>query len=352
MVDYAGWGIIGTGKIARLFARDVQDSRLGRVVAVGSRTAQRAELFANEFGISRWYASYDELIVDPGVEFVYVATPHPSHAALAMQAASARKHVLCEKPLAVEAGSARRMVDHARSNKTFLMEAFAFRCHPQTHRLVQILNYDEIGEIRSISATFGYDAGPAPTNYLLRNDLAGGSILDVGCYTIALTRQLAGICTGALFRNPARVVGAGLLDSKNGVDLDAAAVEWFDDGLTCQVMSSIRTNLDSTVDITGTGGFIRLPAPWLPGRNGDAPRIEIRRHRGPAREVKIGDARGLYGIEADTVVARVREGRLEAPEMSWSDSIGNMDVLDTWRSQVGVRYAQLDGAISAAAQGA
>lgn len=338
MVDPAGWGILGTGKIARIFAKDVQDASRGSVVAIASRNLERASAFAREFGVANAYGSYEALIHDPRVHFVYVATPHTTHVQLAMEAAAAGKHVLCEKPIAVDAVGAARMVAHARESGTFLMEAFAFRCHPQSHRLIQLLEAGEIGELRSVSATFGYDAGTAPTNYLLRRDLAGGSILDVGCYTVALTRQLAGAAVGQPFRDATRVVGAGLLHAERGVDLDATAIAWFPGGFTGQLACSIRTNLDSSVVITGTEGLIRLPAPWLPGRLGGPARIEIHRRNGPAREIAIGDHRGLYAIEADAVITRAREGRLEAPEMSLADSLGNMAALDWWRAELGVRY--------------
>ncbi len=337
-MDRAGWGILGTGKIARIFANDLKDSRTGRLVAVGSRDLDRAAAFTSVFGPARAHGSYEALIQDREVEFVYVATPHTTHVELAIEAASAGKHVLCEKPLAVNADGAARMVAQARASGTFLMEAFAFRCHPQNRRLIELLRTGEIGEIRSVNASFGYDAGPAPTNYLLRRDLAGGSILDVGCYTVALTRQLAGEAIGQPFDDPGRVEGAGLVHPDHGVDLDAHGLAWFEGGFDGQLSCSIRTRLDSIVQITGTDGRIRLPAPWLPGKFGGPPRIEVIRHGEPVREIPIEESVGLYAIEADTVVRTARAGLLEAPEMSWSDSVGNMTTLDRWRDAVGVHY--------------
>jgi predicted dehydrogenase len=339
MADRASWGILGTGKIAHLFAREVQKSVDGNVVAVASRSIERGTSFAREFGIPVAHQSYEALVSDPRVDFIYVATPHTTHAALAMAAASAGKAVLCEKPLAENAVIAARMIDHARECRTLLMEAFAFRSHVQTRELVKLIETGEMGELRSVTASFGYDAGPAPTNYLLRNDLGGGSILDVGCYTVALTRQLAGAAAGEPFRNPTRLSGVGLYDQDHAVDLDATAVAWFENGITGLLACSIRTNLDSIVQITTSEGFVSLPTPWLPGMIGGQPRIEIRRRGEPLRQVVIDEPRGLYAVEADTVVARAREGRVEAPEMSWADSLGNMEALDDWRSDLGVRYA-------------
>jgi predicted dehydrogenase len=338
MNERAGWGILGTGKIARIFATDLRASRSGRLVAVGSRDATRASTFAADHGALRAYGAYDQLLADPEVQFVYVATPHPTHLQLTTATAAAGKHVLCEKPMAVDAEGARRMVAAARSAGVFLMEAFAFRCHPQGRRLIELLGDGAIGEIRGVSAAFGYDAGPAPTNYLHRRDLAGGSILDVGCYTVALARQLAGVAAGRAFMDPIRLEGVGLMHAEHGVDLEAAAIASFESGFTAQLACSIRTNLDSTAQITGTKGFIRLPAPWLPGKFGGEPRILIQRGQEAPEEIAIGAERPLYAIEADTVVDRARAGHLEAPEMSWSDSIGNMATLDRWRHEIGLTF--------------
>jgi predicted dehydrogenase len=308
------------------------------LVAVGSRSAERAATFANEFGASRAYGGYDDFFADPAVEFVYVATPHPTHEGLVLAAARAGKHVLCEKPMAVNAIQAQRMVDATAASGTFLMEAFAFRCHPQTSRLIEVIRSGEIGELRGVNAAFGYDAGPTPSNYLHRPDLAGGSILDVGCYTVALARQLAGTAVGERFRDPDRVVGAGLLHPTRGIDLDATAILWYADGFAAQLEASIRTSIDSTVEITGTDGTIHLPAPWLPGKHGGAPRFTIFGRGSQAREVAIDAPGPLYAIEADSVVERARAGLREAPELAWTDTIGNMQTLDRWREEVGVRF--------------
>jgi predicted dehydrogenase len=335
----AGWGILGTGKIARIFAHDLGDSRLGHLVAVGSRDGDRATAFAAEFGAARAHAGYDELISDPDVDFVYVATPHTTHVHLVVAAAAAGKHVLCEKPLAVNAAGAREIAAATAAAGVFAMEAFAFRCHPQTRRLIDLLRDGAVGELRLVTASFGYDAGPAPGNYLLNPGLAGGSMLDVGCYTVALVRQLAGVAFDRPYSEPVRVEGAGLLHPEHGVDLDATAIAWFNGGFTAQLASSIRTRLSSTVQITGTDGVIHLPAPWLPGKHGSVPRIVVERRGSDVQEIAIEADRPLYAIEADTAVERARAGLLEAPEMSWADSIGNMEVLDRWRKAVGVQYA-------------
>ena len=342
MSERAGWGILGTGGIAHIFAAAVQASSAGRLVAIASRDATKAASVAEELSIERWFGSYQALLDDPAVEFVYVATPHTVHVELAVAAARAGKHVLCEKPMAPSAAGAAIVIDAAREAGVFLMEGFAFRCHPQTKRLAELLEGDEIGELRSVSAAFGFDAGPAPTNYLFRHELAGGAMLDNGCYPVSLSRRIAGHTVGATFRDPDRVAGVGLLHPEQGIDLDASALTWYEGGITGQLQCTLRTEVDKNVLITGSRGFIRLPAAYLPGRMdrfGGQPRIILERDGEEVREIAIDAPAGLYTIEADTVVARAREGRTEAPEMTWEDSLGNMRVLDRWRAEVGVRYA-------------
>jgi predicted dehydrogenase len=341
MTERAAWGILGTGGIAHIFAAAVGASSSGRLAAVGSRDASTAAAFAGEFGIDRSHGSYQAVLDDPAVEFVYIATPHTLHVELAVAAARAGKHILCEKPIAPSAAGAAIVIEAARAAGVFLMEGFAFRCHPQTKRLAELLEGDEIGELRSINAQFGFDAGPAPTNYLFRHDLAGGAMLDNGCYPVSLSRRIAGHTVGATYRDPDRLTGAGLLHPEQAIDLDAHALSWYEGGIAAHLTCTLRTEVDKNVLITGSRGFIRLPAAFLPGRMdrfGGQPRIILERDGEAAREIVIDAPAGLYTIEADTVVARAREGRTEAPEMTWEDSMGNMRVLDRWRAEVGVHY--------------
>lgn len=170
MSERAGWGILGSGGIATIFAAAIRASASGRIATVTSRDRLRGAAFAAEVGADRASPSYPALLDDTDVEIVYVATPHPTHAALAIAALEAGKHVLCEKPIAVTTSDAERMVTVARREGRFLVEGFAFRHHPQTRRLIELLSDGAIGEVRAIDAPFGYDAGPTPTNYLFRRD--------------------------------------------------------------------------------------------------------------------------------------------------------------------------------------
>jgi predicted dehydrogenase len=336
------WGILGTGKIARILANALGESRDGELVAVGSRDVERARAFAEEFGVDRHH-DYDGVVDDADVDLVYVATHHPSHREWAVRAADAGKHVLCEKPMAVHHADAAQVVEAARRNDVFLLEAFAYRCHPQTERLVGLLREGRIGEVRMIDAVFGYDAGPAPTNYLMARELAGGGILDVGCYTTSMAHLVAAAAAGLPFVEAGEVAAAGRI-GPTGVDHSAAATLVFEGGALARVACSIQANLDSSVRIYGSGGRITVPSPWLPGRIGTEATIVV---EGPGAEREVIDVpleAGVYTIEVDAVNDFVRKGERSPAAMTWEDSLANMRTLDRWRSAIGLRYEGEPGA--------
>lgn len=340
MGDTIRWGILGTGKIARILARAVTESTTGELVAVGSRSPERAREFASEFRARRHYGEYQGVIGDSDVDLVYVATNHPTHRDWAARAADAGKHLLCEKPLAVQHADAETIVDAARRNGVFLMEAFAYRCHPQTQRLVEILRSGLIGEIRMVDAVFGYDAGPRPTNYLLVRELGGGSILDVGCYTTSMSHLIARVATGGHVAEAVHVTGAAHIGAATGVDHYAAATLSFDGGVLARVASSVQVDLESSVRIYGSEGRITVPSPWLPGRIGSRAEIVLEPAGAEPEVIEIELGADVYTIEVDVVGAFVREGELSPALMSWEESLANMRTLDRWRASIGLTYEE------------
>src|SRR5688572_32176004 len=193
------WGILGTGSIAGTFAEFLPASKTGNLLAVASRAPDRAARFAREWGVPRHYASYEALLADPDVRAVYVSTPHPQHKQWATRAAAAGKHVLCEKPLCLNHADAAAVIDAARAHGVFLMEAFMYRCHPQTRKLIDLLRGGAIGEVRAVHAAFSFRAPFDPASRLFNKALGGGGILDVGCYPVSMARLVAGVAAGADF---------------------------------------------------------------------------------------------------------------------------------------------------------
>jgi predicted dehydrogenase len=331
------WGILGTGKIARVLAEALAGSDAGELVAVGSRSLERSSAFADAFSLGGSRGGYEAVIDDPDVEVVYVATNHPDHREWAIRAADAGKHLLCEKPLAVTRADAHAIVEAARRNDVFLLEAFAYRCHPQTRRLLELLRSGAIGEVRVIDAAFGYDAGPDPGNYLLVHELAGGSILDVGCYPTSMVHLIARTALGTV-TDPADVLGVAEI-GPSGVDHSASVVLRFDGGPIARVACSIQVDLESSLRIFGSEGRITVPSPWLPGRIGGKAEIVVQR-AGSAEIEQIELEADEYLIEVDAVGEMVRAGERSPAVMPWEESLANMGTLDRWRASVGLRYEQ------------
>lgn len=330
-----GIAILGTGKIAGHVAAAVTHSRLAQVRAVGSRDLERARKFAVGFDIPVAYGGYAEAVADPSVDAVYIALPHTLHAEWSIAAAAEGKHILCEKPLGVDAGEVRRVIDAASRAGVALVEAFAYRFYPTTARFLELLRSGVIGEPRVIDATFGYRADGA-TNYLFRRELAGGSVLDVGCYTMSMARLVAGLRIGMPFDDPTVVAGA-LYEGAGGVDHAAAASLAFGSGVVGRIACSINAGLPDRVSVYGSEGIVNLESPWLPGRLGEVA-VEVIRPTGRTREV-LACPDDLYAVEVDAFASTVAAG--EHPAMSHIDSLGNARALDRWLAAE--RVAAVDG---------
>lgn len=333
MADQLNWGVIGPGRIARAFAGQLPQSRTGRLAAVGSRDPDRAAAFAADFGAARAYGSYQEVLDDPEVDAVYLATPHPAHVEWVVRAAEAGKHILCEKPLALTWAHAMAAVEAARRHDVFLMEAYMYRCHPQIQRLAELVRDGVIGTVAQVQATFSFDTRFDPAGRLFAPELAGGGILDVGGYPVSLARLVAGAARGLPFADPVGVTGAGRL-GETGVDEWAVATLDFGDGLVAQVAAGVRLAVDSTVRVYGSDGYLELPDPWLPPA--DRPgRVVVHRAGEPPRE-ETTEGVAQYAAEADAVAEYLAER--QAPRMSWADSLGNAAALDAWRAAIGLTF--------------
>jgi predicted dehydrogenase len=330
------WGILGTGRIARQFATALPRARSSRLVAVATRALPLSN--PDAFGAARLVEGYDALLDDAEVEAVYVATPHPTHAHWATRALAAGKHVLCEKPLAMTAAEAARVIAAARRSGRLLMEAFMFRPHPQTHRLVELLRAGVVGEVLLVQASFGYVKPYDPASRYFNRALGGGAILDVGGYCTAMARLIAGVAGDAPFREPLRLHGMATL-APTGVDLAATAELEFAGGILAQLAVANRAVLDNAVRIFGSAGRIEIPSPWFcAGKQGGRSDIVVYDTNDTATVHPIETEEWLYAIEADAFAASLPHQEAAWPAMSWEDTLGNMRVLDAWRAAAGVRY--------------
>ncbi len=317
-------------------------SRTGRLAAVASRDAAKADAFGDAHGVpaGHRFGSYEALLADPSVRAVYVATPHPQHAEWAIKAAEAGKHVLVEKPMAVHRHEAEAIVEAAVASGVLLMEAFMYRCHPQTGRLVELLREQTIGDVRVIQATFSFQSGFDATSRLFRNDLAGGGIMDVGCYPASMARLIAGAATGRDFADATEVKAVAHRES-TGVDGYTLAVATFPGGIVAQLATGIAVEQENVVRIFGTAGKIVLPNPWVADRTGgDAGHLSVHRKGHAVQEISLPATVTSFAMELDVFGDAVAAGRTQAPApaMGWADSLGNLALLDAWRASAGVVF--------------
>lgn len=320
------WGILGTGRIARAFARGLTFSATGKLMAVGSRQQSTAESFGEEFSLERRYGTYEALLSDPEVEAIYISLPNDLHAEWAKKCAAAGKHILCEKPLAVSREEAESMITAARDADVFLMEAFKDRCHPQMALIKKLVDDGAIGQVRLIDVTFQFTMGAHYDDIRYVDPKGGGAIMDVGCYAAEFVRLITGT-------EPEFVTGVAKLHPTLGVDEWALANLRFPNDILASLQCGFQVPVHRIGHIWGERGSITLPNIWGPGH--DDAIIRIERTGEPMEELSLADGANLFALEADTV-ARYLDER-QAPTMNWADSLGNMAVLDAWRRAVGMR---------------
>ena len=334
------WGIIGPGGIAKAFRDGLKDSSSGELVAIGSRNPDKPGL-REDFPVDRVHKGYEALIADPEVDAIYIAVPHPGHMEWAIKSAEGGKHVLCEKPMGLTEAEAKTMFAAAEKAGTFMGEAFMYRPHPQTIKLVELIKAGVIGEVRMIKSSFGF-ALPSfmPDHRLYANDLAGGGILDVGCYPASMARLIAGAAAGKPFLDPVKISGMAYLGATR-VDEWASALLQFPNDIIAEISCSVSVQQDNVLRILGSEGRIEIADFWFAGgKEGGTGRIEIFKADGGHEVVEVTENRHLYAFEADAAGAAIRAGQKEfaSPGMSWADTLGNMRVLDKWRADVGLVY--------------
>ena len=287
-------GILSTANIARAAVvpalRACDDTE---VVAVASRDAERARSFASELEIPRAHGSYEALLDDGGVDAVYVALPNALHEAWTIRALEAGKHVLCEKPLAPTVEACRRMGEAAGRAERVLMEAFMYRFHPRTRRTEALVQDGRIGRLAHVDATFTFRVRD-PSNIRLSRELAGGALLDVGCYTVDVARRLVG--------RPIETVSAtSRFDGADGVDLETAAWIRFEGGAAATVRSALTLPRRERVVASGDEGSLGLERAFLPG---DGPvAIEVEGAGGATEAVEIA-GKDPYLAMVETFAAR------------------------------------------------
>jgi len=317
------WGVLSTGRIAGVFATGLASLPDAELLAVGSRSAAGAAAFAERFHVPRAYASYDELVADPDIDAVYIATPHSSHATEALRAIAAGKAVLCEKPFTINAAEAAAVVAAARARGVFLMEAMWTRFLPVFVAIREQIAAGRIGEVRMLTADFGFRTAVNPASRLFDPALGGGALLDVGVYCVSLASML--------FGQPERIESLANLGS-TGVDEQAAILLGHATGAMALLATATRTATPHEAVILGTDGMIRVAAPWWAAR-------EYRITAGGVTEdCPLPPLGNGYAHEAAEVARCVRAGLTESPVMPLDETVAIMRTLDALRAQWGLRY--------------
>jgi len=339
MAAKLNWGIITTGWIARKFATDLRQSRTGRLAAVGARRLADAEKFAADFGGAKAHGGYAALLADPEVQAVYIGTPHPGHKEWAIKAAEAGKHILCEKPLTMSLADTEQTLAAAKKHGVLLMEAYMYRFHPQTLKVVELVRGGAIGEVRLIRASFNIIMDFNPEHRMFRKELGGGTILDLGCYPVSYARLIAGAAQGKAFAEPVGFSGTGRLHPVARTDDFATAVARFPGDILAELSCGSTVLDDNSARIYGTTGWIHVPNPFTPGLLGRSEKIVVHRRGAAAEEIAIeSPAMGLYAYEADAVADALADGLREVPRVSHADTLGTARMLEAWLAGVGLRY--------------
>lgn len=318
------WGILATGGIARLFTRDLVGHG-HRVTSVGSRSLDSARAFADEFGILRAHGSYEDLCADPGVDVVYVATPHAFHAAHATAALRHGKHVLVEKAFTLDAGQARQVVELARSRDLLVMEAMWTRFLPHMAFVRDVVASGRIGAVRWLHADHAQRLSADPQHRLNDPALGGGALLDLGVYPVSFAHDLLGAPTEVLARGTLR---------ETGVDASVATILRHADGAVSTSYSASDARGANTAVVVGTEGRIEIAPVWFTPtavRVHDADGFLVEEFDSPV------SGRGMQ-YQAAEVERLIDAGRTASALMTPEDSVAVMATLDQVRALIGVRY--------------
>ncbi|MEL6676694.1 MAG: Gfo/Idh/MocA family oxidoreductase [Bacteroidota bacterium] len=318
------WGIIAPGRIAHKFADGLSQLPDAILQAVASSNADRAQAFADQFGFAKTYTSYEDLLQDPEIDIVYIASPHPFHHQQALLCLDHGKHVLCEKPMAINYAQSAEVIEKAREKGLFFMEALWTRFLPIMQEVKKWVFEERIGEIQWLRADFGFRATFDAQNRKYNPELAGGTLLDIGIYPLNMAYLF-------FQEDPQETQSTASLGS-TGVDEQSAITLKYSSGAIAELGASFRVESPKELHIMGSKGQIRVPLFW---RSSEAS-LEI---YGDKTET-LYRPYASFGLQcqATYVMESLRQGRTEEPLMPWSESLRIMKKMDELRMNWGVRY--------------
>lgn len=315
------WGIIGLGNIANKFAQTITAMESVELSAVAARSKNKSEEFGKIYGVAaeKCYGNYDEIVKDSNVDVIYISVPHTFHKELSILCLSNGKAVLCEKPVTISEDEIREVIEVAKREKLFFMEAMKTRFLPINQLVKQYINEGKIGDVRLLQADFGFNLPFDPNNRLYNKDLGGGALLDVGIYNISYSTFIFG-------NNPTSIK-SNMYVGQSGVDESVSIDLAYENGRHAQLFGAINLTTRREANIIGTKGRICVPR----FSNADTVYIVI-----GDNEEKINIPFEVNGFEYQIkeVVKCLNEGRLQSDIMSWDDSIEAMRILDTVKNSI------------------
>ena len=318
------WGILGPGRIAHKFCTDLLKVHDAEIMAVGSRSLDRAQSFAQQYNIPHAYGSYEDLMQSDEIDVIYIATPHNSHRTNTLGCLSHGKHVLCEKPMGINSAEVSEMIRTARSSNLFLMEALWTAFFPAIAKVKELIVDGAIGPIKMIEADFGFTASVAATHRLYNPTLAGGALLDIGIYPVFLAHLLKG--------NPDQInAQASMTDT--GVDGSTAIQMLWADGTHAVLSSTILADTPIIATISGPKGYIQLHRRWHECRE-----VSLFNKSGRVNSWSFPDEYIGYAYEIEEVHRCLRVGRQESDVLPNQFSLDLIESLDEIRRLIGLKY--------------
>ena len=323
MKDKIRWGIVGPGKIAHSFAKDLALVEGGELTAVASRSLERANEFADEYGAEHRFASYQALFESDAADVLYIATPHTSHCELTLAALNSGKAVLCEKPAGIDADEVKTMIAAAKANKAFFMEALWSRFNPSIVKVKELVESGQLGDIAFLNANFGFYALDRPEDgRLLNPDLAGGSLLDIGIYPIFLAYLILG--------KPDNIEAASLF-YKTGVEIQTSMIFEYPHA-QATLVSGLRSKMQGQAEISGTKGSAFLHDRWHETQGYS---LEM---DGKMTDFDLPTIGSGYSYEIEEVHKCLKKGLIESEMWSWQNSIDLINLLDEVRNITGTTF--------------
>ena len=331
------WGVIGTGSIANAFAHSIKHCKHSELIAVFGRNKETLQEFSSKFN-AIVINDIDELVTSNAIDAIYIATPHSSHFEYALQAIKNNKHVLCEKPIAMNHIESMVLFGLAKDFKVFLMEAYMYRTHPQTFNILKnIESLRGTNKKIEINSSFGFHA-EIPKDHRLRNPmLGGGAIMDVGCYPLSMSKLLAGHILNKSYADPISIEASGKLD-ETGVDNNSKACILFSENIEANISCAINEEYENNLEIISGDYKLSVSQPWHCGQFQDGhSSIQIYSKNKLVDEISYKDEVGLFTREIDHASECILNNKLESDLICHADSQSIMLWLDKWRKELDIK---------------